>query len=888
MRANENCEEEAEPTCPNEAEPTSPNEAEPTCPDKAEQCNQEQRNENDAQVRRKDDDHFDKSNNFLDFENILLDVRLRKSILHMFKFQHPTKIQKLAIPYVLKGSDVIISSKTGSGKTMAYLIPLVQNIIKSNLNEKESLKFFYKGIILAPTEELCLQIYEITHKLCSYLKDILSVNHNIGKTFYEHPSVLVSTPRHLYNHIVECKRKNNLDILSNLKILVVDEADILHSKGFQKWMNLLARYHFPKNYSKKYQIIMASATIGNNIIGKTKLFLHEPVFLTTEMEKKINPSPTRTIASITTVLGNGVNFNKQRDDKHISDHHDNCIKTNAPPMDTHSITRSHNTDDVVISPRTCESYNDKKFIGTSFYYLYPDEVTKFIYLYNLINDKIILHKSIIFTSTIHDAYKIKIFLTYFDIPCSILNPNHPILVRQNIISAFNNFKMFFLICPQYEKNTAGKMNKKRNLITDNSVPKSNHSSITEENLSIKDIVSCKTNRSETISFTKEEIRNIYAGDTEDGVQNPDTDSCKDGEHFSDTDSCKDGEQFSDTDSCKDGEQFSDTDSCKDGEQNPDTDSCEDEEQNSDTDSCEDGEQNSDGSSGEEKDFLYNRGLDFRDVQCVVNFDMPLNTKTFIHRVGRTCRLNRKGISISFINQNEDREKKMVNTISDKNICNMNKKSVSINKVEMYRYRVESVLNKCTKKKVKYFIQKEILYQSLKSKELKEYFNLNIQEKEHINKIIKYFNTHVVPHKLIKDRLQNLFLKRKKIGTNKMINKNVGKNGAQNYNKKKNWNYQQNNGNNNETYKSKILPQHYVKNKTNGFMLTEMAYENQLRKEPEIDVADPSKLPPIYGKRLKSYIYKKYILRKRRRSGSWRSDHRTSYKNNQGGGGSEYT
>ncbi|GAB69236.1 DEAD/DEAH box helicase, partial [Plasmodium cynomolgi strain B] len=744
---------------------------------------EEQTQGDDTSQAEDQDDHFEKGHNFLDFENILLDVRLRKAILYLFKFKHPTKIQKEAIPHILHGRDVIISSKTGSGKTMAYLIPLVQNIIKSNLNEKESLKFFYKAIILSPTEELCLQIYQVAHTLCSYLKNILSFDHNVRKTLYDHPTVLVTTPRLLYNHTVECKKKYNLDILSNLKILVVDEADILHGKEFQKWMNLLASYHFPKNYSQKYQIVMASATLKETIVEKTKLFLHKPIFLSSQLDKN---------ASLTSVRVDHSNgLQKKRGVSPIMDN------SNSPPVRSDKLNHPCGPSKVRKEPLV-----HQQFRGKSFYYFYPDETTKYIYLYNLINDRLILHRSIIFTSTIHDAYKIKIFLTYFDIPSSILNPNHPILVRQNIIFAFNNYKMFFLICPQYEKNAAPRGDA------------TNH---------------------------------------EDSGHGADANEAGRGED----DACDQDLQSNLDDPSDENLQSNLDDPCDQDLQSNLDDPCDQDLQSNLDDACDqDLQSNLDDASEDEKDFLYNRGLDFQGVHCVVNFNMPLDTKTFVHRVGRTCRLSNKGISISFINENEMAEKNILQKIRAKNICTIHQKNMPQNKVEMYRYRVESIINKCTNKKVKQFIQKEILYQSLKSKELKEFFSSNEDEKRAINKIVKRFNTHVVPHKLIKDRLKNLFLKKhKKKGGDKNGMSKHGKESGDIGRDRKN---QQHNGKSHGREGEKRgVQQHYVKSKSSGFVLTEQAYQDQLKKEPETEVADPTKLPPIYGKRLRSYVYNKY-------------------------------
>ncbi|ETW47934.1 hypothetical protein PFMALIP_03969 [Plasmodium falciparum MaliPS096_E11] len=226
--------------------------------------------------------------------------------------------------------------------------------------------------------------------------------------------------------------------------------------------------------------------------------------------------------------------------------------------------------------------------------------------------------------------------------------------------------------------------------------------------------------------------------------------------------------------------------------------------------------------------------------------MPSDSETFIHRIGRTCRLNNKGKCISFVNELNYGEKEFLQKlIEDKNICTMIKKNIQYNIVEKYRYRVESTLNKCTNKKIKLFIQKEILYQSLKSKELKDFFNTNINEKRKINKIIKHFNKAVIPQKLIKDRNQSIFLNKSKV-KNKIIQKN-------------NTNNKNKNNNNN------IKP--FALKNNNGLVITEQGYESQLTKEPEREVADPSKLPPLCGQRLRNYMYLKYIKGKKNKNGS---------------------
>ncbi|CAD2105805.1 ATP-dependent RNA helicase DBP9, putative [Plasmodium vinckei brucechwatti] len=763
---------------------------------------------------------FDVSNNFEGFDNILLDVRLRKALLYLFRFKHPTKIQKISIPSILKGNDTILNAKTGSGKTMAYLIPAIQRLIKFNIDEKEHLKFFYKCIIIAPTDELCLQIYNVGNKLCSYLKGMVTINHNINNIFYEHPTILVSTPKSLCNYILEHKNKNNQNILSNLKILIIDEADVIHTKEFQKPMNMLTRNYLPKNFSKKYQIVMASATLKKNIIEKTKLFLHNPIYLTTEEDKK-------------------------KSKKHSID---------SQIVESSKKSRNNNTlNDEGVMPQEngdADAINFK-FVGKSFYYLYDEQLTKYIYLYLLIKNKIIKFKSIIFTASTSEAYKIKIFLTYLNITSSILNPIHPILINQSIIMAFNHSKFYFLICPQFERSTV------------RASPKESVS----EDLSEDD--------STGEELPDEEIEGELSEDDSAGEELPDEEI--EGE-LSEDDSA--GEELPDeeiegelSENEPDREEINDEE-LKDEmpENEPNREEIIDEElkgEMSDEETAKE-EKEWDKISDEnekEKDFLYNRGLDFRNVSCVINFSMPLDKETFLHRIGRTCRLNTKGISISFVDENKQIEKNVVKEIEDENICHMKKKYMKFNNVEACRYRVESTLVKCTPKKIKLLIQKEILYHSLKSNELKEFFNSHANEKKQINRIIKRFNKQVISQKFIKDRNESIFLK-------KMTSSNTTK---------KNGRFDKRNKNNNRDMKP-------IEKKNRGFAITQKGYEDQLKKEPNEEVTDPTKLPALFGKRLRNYMYMKYINNRKKSTinndaqqnsfnGKYRNRDKKGFKNN---------
>ena len=155
------------------------------------------------------------------------DFALRESILqdiHAAGFETPTPIQAACIPPVLEGKDVIGLAQTGTGKTAAFALPIIQRLARTDE---------MGALVLAPTRELAQQITAMFHELgepCGIrvatvvggipmLKDY--------KALVSWPNVLVATPGRLIDHI----ESGNVE-LSGVKVLVIDEADRMHDMGF--------------------------------------------------------------------------------------------------------------------------------------------------------------------------------------------------------------------------------------------------------------------------------------------------------------------------------------------------------------------------------------------------------------------------------------------------------------------------------------------------------------------------------------------------------------------------------------------------------------------------------------------------------------------------------
>ncbi|CAL8135827.1 unnamed protein product [Orchesella dallaii] len=218
------------------------------------------------------------------FHDMGLDDRLLKAIARL-SWKEPTLIQEKAIPLILEGKDVLARARTGSGKTGAFCLPTLQRI----LNIKESAREqAIRALILAPSKELCHQIYTNFQQLSTFCTrdvkviDISSQNDlNSAKSLLnEKPDVVVSTPTRILAHLTG----KSLDLKESLELLIIDEADLVFSFGFEDDIKMLIG-HLPK----MYQAVLASATLTEDVIDLKKLVLNNPVVLKLQ-EPLIPPS----------------------------------------------------------------------------------------------------------------------------------------------------------------------------------------------------------------------------------------------------------------------------------------------------------------------------------------------------------------------------------------------------------------------------------------------------------------------------------------------------------------------------------------------------------------------------------------------------------------------
>ncbi|CRG97228.1 RNA helicase, putative [Plasmodium gallinaceum] len=197
--------------------------------------------------------------------------KLLYTIKNTLCFKHPTSIQKICIPSILNGFNTICISQTGSGKTCAFLIPLLiklnnlknekSNIILKNKQVNDDITFFIKSLIVVPTNELVTQIYEQTLIVFESYKKYSIVKLDKETEINENIDVCICTPLLLL--ILIKKKKVSL---KKCFFIVFDEVDKLFEVKFLEHVNYLLK----EIQNKKIQKIFTTATLP----GKTKSFIN--------------------------------------------------------------------------------------------------------------------------------------------------------------------------------------------------------------------------------------------------------------------------------------------------------------------------------------------------------------------------------------------------------------------------------------------------------------------------------------------------------------------------------------------------------------------------------------------------------------------------------------
>lgn len=208
-----------------------------------------------------------KSPSTMTYADMKLSPAVQKSLQTM-KFENPTPIQAKAIPVALMGKDILGCAQTGTGKTAAFGIPLVESLIQ----DPNSM-----AVILAPTRELAQQIIEVLRKLAANVAHTQSVLLIGGASMRDqfqalrrNPRIVVATPGRLMDHL----RRKSIN-LGRVKTLVLDEADRMLDMGFAPQLEEILEF-----LPTERQTFLFSATLPANIKSLAKKYLSEPESIT--------------------------------------------------------------------------------------------------------------------------------------------------------------------------------------------------------------------------------------------------------------------------------------------------------------------------------------------------------------------------------------------------------------------------------------------------------------------------------------------------------------------------------------------------------------------------------------------------------------------------------
>ena len=200
----------------------------------------------------------------MSFDNLGLSPRLLEAVAAM-GYTRPTPIQRDAIPYVLEGRDVVGCAQTGTGKTAAFVLPLMQRIAAKPGGPR--------ALVVTPTRELALQIEGVAAEVAKLTKHRVAVVYGgVGyepqiKALTRGVDILVATP----GRLLDLMERRVAD-LSHVEILVLDEADRMLDMGFWPQVRRIIA-----TIPAERQNLLFSATMSSDVIRIVNSTLHDPV-----------------------------------------------------------------------------------------------------------------------------------------------------------------------------------------------------------------------------------------------------------------------------------------------------------------------------------------------------------------------------------------------------------------------------------------------------------------------------------------------------------------------------------------------------------------------------------------------------------------------------------
>ncbi len=205
--------------------------------------------------------------NIMKFEDLQINDDIKRAVLEM-GFEEPSPIQAQSIPVILSGKDVIGQAQTGTGKTAAFSIPLLEMV---NPEDKS-----LQAVVLCPTRELAIQVSSEIRKIGKYMHGVKTLPVYGGqpidrqiKSLKGGVQVVIGTPGRVIDHINRKTLK-----LDNVKMVMLDEADEMLDMGFREDIEMIL-----SKTPEERQTTFFSATMPKGILELTKQYQKDPVHI---------------------------------------------------------------------------------------------------------------------------------------------------------------------------------------------------------------------------------------------------------------------------------------------------------------------------------------------------------------------------------------------------------------------------------------------------------------------------------------------------------------------------------------------------------------------------------------------------------------------------------
>ena len=220
------------------------------------------------------------------FESMDLSSEILRAVQEM-GFQEPSTVQARTIPLMMSGADINAIAPTGTGKTCAFGIPMLEYVQLKDSRIQE--------VVLAPTRELAVQIGEELTRLAKFIPGVRiaviyggqSISKQIN-ALKRKPQIVIATPGRMLDHM----QRGNIR-LDAVHTMVLDEADEMLNMGFVKDVTKIIEATPPER-----QLVLFSATTNQDVLTIAWKYQHEPVEITVEATKEDRPQITQYVIAV--------------------------------------------------------------------------------------------------------------------------------------------------------------------------------------------------------------------------------------------------------------------------------------------------------------------------------------------------------------------------------------------------------------------------------------------------------------------------------------------------------------------------------------------------------------------------------------------------------------